>query len=234
MGSFANTVFSVLLGWMQGLISMIWSALTDENGGTFFEFIGNNWIKIAVILCIVGLVADFAVYFFRWAPYKVWRTFWRRLRGKRNGQADEPAGETAAETTYTFRGREERTERITPVRTEPEEPDLRRWEPDIPVMQETEETDDLERWRTDETDTAEPTVPAEITRAGYTVPADSPYRRPESRNRRRRLRINLLGDAEENEGEIHYYSPRPMIDQKEAYNAPVYPEKWTGNREQDS
>ena len=85
MGSFANTVFSILLGWLQGLISIIWSALTDKGGESFFQFIGDNWIKITLILCAVGLIADFAVYFFRWAPYKVWRTFWRHLKGRKDG-----------------------------------------------------------------------------------------------------------------------------------------------------
>ena len=56
MGSFANTVFSILLGWLQGLISIIWSALTDKGGESFFQFIGDNWIKITLILCAVGLI----------------------------------------------------------------------------------------------------------------------------------------------------------------------------------
>ena len=42
MGSFANTVFSLLLGWLRGLISLIWSALTAEGGETFFTFIEQN------------------------------------------------------------------------------------------------------------------------------------------------------------------------------------------------
>ena len=65
MGSFANTVFSILLGWMQSLISMIWSALTVRNENSFLHFIGKNWIIITVVLCAVGLLADFAVYLFR-------------------------------------------------------------------------------------------------------------------------------------------------------------------------
>ena len=98
---------------------------------------------------------------------------------------------------------------------------------------ENEETDDLHRWREDETEAGQPEVPAEITKAGYSVPADSPYRNPENCGRRRRFRVSLLGDSQD-DGEIHYYAPRPMIDQKDAYNAPVYPEKWTGSREEDS
>ena len=62
MGSFANTVFSLLLGWLRGLISLIWSALTAEGGETFFTFIEHNWIMIVLILCVLGLAADFAAF----------------------------------------------------------------------------------------------------------------------------------------------------------------------------
>ena len=221
MGSFANTVFSILLGWLQGLISMIWSAMTARDGNSFFQFLGNNWIKITVILCFAGLIADFAVYFFRWAPYKVWRTFWRHLKGGKteadSGQAPEPA----AEPEFVFRKDREQDPGYA-RRRKPQEPDF----------METEEPDELSRWREREPETEEEPVPVEITKAGYAVPADSPYRKPENRSRRRRFRINLLGDTEE-DSEIHYYSPRPMMDQKEAYHAPVYPEKWTGSRDQN-
>ena len=57
MGSFANTVFSILLGWLQGLISIIWSALTAKGGESFFQFIGDNWIKITLILWWNNIVA---------------------------------------------------------------------------------------------------------------------------------------------------------------------------------
>lgn len=214
MGSFANTVFSILLGWMQGLISAIWSAFTGKEGKSFFQFIGNNWIKIAVILCAVGAIVDFSVYFFRWQPYKVWRSFWRRLKNK---------GETPVEA-----GNEPQEEWKNDGADEPEERELsprRQAEPDT--------DDDLSRWKVSEKEMPEAEPEAEITKAGYTVPLDSPYRKPGSRPGRRRLRVNLLGDADE-EREIHYYAPRPIVDHREAYHAPVYPEGWKKNGEQNS
>ena len=214
MGSFAKTVFSILLGWMQGLISAIWSAFTGKEGKSFFQFIGNNWIKIAVILCAVGAIVDFSVYFFRWQPYKVWRSFWRRLKNK---------GETPVEA-----GNEPQEEWKNDGADEPEERELsprRQAEPDT--------DDDLSRWKVSEKEMPEAEPEAEITKAGYTVPLDSPYRKPGSRPGRRRLRVNLLGDADE-EGEIHYYAPRPIVDHREAYHAPVYPEGWKNNGEQNS
>ena len=99
MGSFANTVFSIMLGWLQALVSMIWSALTTKEGETLFQYIGNNWIAISVLVCAIGLIADFLVYFFRWAPYKVWRTFFRRLRGDSEGRINSPENEIQTDST---------------------------------------------------------------------------------------------------------------------------------------
>ena len=92
MGSFANTVFSLLLGWLQTVTSVIWSALTGKNSESFLQFIGKNWILIAAVLCIAGVVIDFLVYLFRWEPYKVWKSFWKKIRNHpaETGE-DEPA-----------------------------------------------------------------------------------------------------------------------------------------------
>ena len=223
MGRFANTVFSLLLGWLRGLISLIWSALTSEGGETFFTFIENNWILIAVILCVLGLAADFAVYFFRWQPYKVWQTFLRHVKGKQGDTV--PEGDT--ETSLQYSGK------VLPEMYISEYGYERRHNNGDYETGMAGGEDDLERWRSREAESDEISATAEITKAGYTVPADSSYRRPAENRRRRRLRVSLLGETED-DGEVHYFAPRPIIDQKEAYHAPVYPEKWTGSREQDS
>lgn len=227
MGSFANTLFRILLGWLQGLVSMIWSALTAKDGKSFLSFIGENWLLITLILCATGLIADFAVYLFRWKPYKVWQTFLRHLQGKLDER--DPEKDVVPDLYRDMKNISQNpeedfyTESVCPFRPDTEKS----------VRADTGTQDELERWRTSGTADEESAVPAEITKAGYTVPADSPYRRPAERNRRRRLRVSLLGEAE-NDGEVHFYAPRPIVDQKEAYHAPVYPEKWTGSREQDS
>ena len=65
MGSFANTLFTMMLGWVQSAASAVWSAFTTENGGGFFRWIGKNWMTVAVILClslVLSLVAGLLVY----------------------------------------------------------------------------------------------------------------------------------------------------------------------------
>ena len=80
MGSFANTLFRGMLGWLQGIVSAVWSAFTSEKGGSFFTWIGKYWILIAGLLCIIGLVSDLGVYIVRWKPYKVWKSFFSRKK----------------------------------------------------------------------------------------------------------------------------------------------------------
>ena len=187
--------------------------------------------KLIWIIGAVGLIADFAVYFFRWAPYKVWRTFFRHLKGRKEGTTQRDAEGEAVPVSLRRREYAPAGYFADPEEEETgyrEDPGSSRT-----AYSETGEPDELQRWRDGEQETVKSDIPSEITKAGYSVPADSPYRNPDSRGRRRRFRVSLLGDSRD-DGEIHYFAPRPMIDQKDAYNAPVYPEKWTGSREEDS
>ena len=82
MGSFANSLFKIMLGWLQTAVSAVWSAFTSENGSSVFNWIGKHWILLAGILCAVGLVTDLCVYIFRWKPYKVWKSFFSKTTGQ--------------------------------------------------------------------------------------------------------------------------------------------------------
>ena len=78
MGSFANSLFTLMLGWLQGAVSAIWSAFTNNNGASFLNWIGRHWILIAAILCAIGMAADLCVYILRWKPFRVWRSFFSK------------------------------------------------------------------------------------------------------------------------------------------------------------
>ena len=42
------------------------------------KWIGQHWIVLAAILCIIGLVVDLSVYIIRWKPFRVWRSFFNK------------------------------------------------------------------------------------------------------------------------------------------------------------
>ena len=236
MGSFANTLFTIMLGWVQAAASAIWSAFTTENGGSFLQWIGRNWIILAAVLCVIGMIIDFGIYLLRWRPVRVWKSFFRRLRhGKEETEEPDQPAETPTHAGTLFRNEEKPVQRFN--------------RPPLPAE---EEPADFSRWVQEKPEPAQEVVQKQpiITGAGYTVPADSPYRRPAAetlsepiteeqrtgeqetrpeimtqRKRRRRLIVgDLFTDPEE---ELYQYErPQQLIDKDKAYHQPVYPRKW--------
>jgi len=239
MGSFANSLFKFLLGWLQGAVAAVWSAFTSKDGSALFNWIGRYWMLIAGILCVIGLAADLCVYLFRWKPFRVWKSFFFRGRQDDDSGYGDQRPERPAEQGRAYTEPEQPTVRERPIRvgSETGEPDLSQWEPE-PVK--TEQA-------------VRPAgKPATVTNAGYVVPADSPYRRPEKRGpdtvrpvqeqeesegsvsltprRRRRISVSeLFSDPEEEMKEFD--APQQIIDSRRAYRDPVYPSGWKKNGE---
>ena len=188
MGSFANTLFTVLLGWFRGIVSSVWAAFTSEKGGGLLQWIGSHWILVAAVLCIIGLTADFAVYLFRWKPLHVWKSFFERRKtgnlpmesDSSDYPEDDPDQQSPGEYNRLFRTDAYQAFPDNPApRPEPHRPveaavsqrndavpvDFSRWLPE----DHAENEDQLKKQEEDS---------AFITPAGHYVPADSPYRRP--------------------------------------------------------
>lgn len=191
MDGFTNTVFSLMLGWLQMAVSMIWSGLTKQGGG-FLQWIGEHWLLLALILLGIGLAADLMVYLFRWEPFRVWRSFFKRLRHTGTSepesvsdseegaalpssaaeyndfeadsavkQAGEYSSESGSPAEYDFAVQPSGGRIHLPLE-EPEIPEISRW-----LQRESGEEAFL---------TAENSVGART--SGRVVPPDSPYRRP--------------------------------------------------------
>ena len=237
MGSLVNTLFRIMLSWLQGVVSSVWTALTSEKGGTFLDWIGNNWIPIAVILCVIGLAADLCVYLFRWKPLRVWKSFFNR-----RSQKDDPAYDDIQppfSENRSFVSKQPVVPRPEPKQEAQTVPDFSRWE--MPSETATEPAQ-------------QEILPPTVTGAGYVVPADSPYRRPkeeavlsdelpeeplsESRTEeetykpvpirtRRKRRLNVSDLFSNPEEELYDFdAPQQVIDSRKAYHEPVYPRDW--------
>ena len=244
MGSFANTVFRIMLSWLQGAVSAVWSAFTSEKGGSFLEWIGNNWIPIALVLCLIGLVADLGIYIVRWKPFRVWKSFFTRRKQRNDIQMEESLPvqkendipQSAEEVSVPAVNVWKHTQVVDAM-----SPDLSRWEDKSEEQPEEQRTEIL----------PQPTV----TGAGYVVPADSPYRRPKEvpvfanvqetasepeegmqpeeyyapatmRSRKRR-RLNVSDLFSNPEEEMYdFEAPQQLIDSRKAYHEPVYPRGW--------
>ena len=78
MGTFADSLFTVLMSWVRGLVNAIWALFTSDHT-TVLEFFGKNWLIIAVVIIAVGLVIDWLIWLLRWQPYHLWAQRARRL-----------------------------------------------------------------------------------------------------------------------------------------------------------
>ena len=94
MGSFANSVFTLLLGWVSGMARFLWDLVSGGSGGALWKWITDHWILLAGILCLAGIVIDLMVYIFRWEPFRMWRNPWSRRAQERrmNRDAEENDG----------------------------------------------------------------------------------------------------------------------------------------------
>lgn len=82
MGGFASSAFSVMLAWVRTAAAWLWNLTSGDTGSGFLVWIGAHWKLLAIALCVIGLAIDWAVYLLRWKPYRVWASFFRRLRGE--------------------------------------------------------------------------------------------------------------------------------------------------------
>ena len=80
MGSFANTLFSVLLGWVQRAVAWLWSLAGTDGASGLLGWVLDNWLLLAAGLCLLGVAVDLCVYIIRWQPYRVWRFFAKKNR----------------------------------------------------------------------------------------------------------------------------------------------------------
>lgn len=100
MGNFANTLFSVLLGWVQSAAAWLWSLIASDGGGGLMGWVLDNWLALAIGLCLLGLVVDGVVYLIRWQPYRVWRSNLRRSGAEASPEATPAPAEEPLQWVY--------------------------------------------------------------------------------------------------------------------------------------
>ncbi len=235
MGSLANSLFQFFLGWIRILISSLWESVTTSSRGSLLGWIGDHWIVLLISICVIGAVTDLVVYLFRWRPYRVWKSFFRRIRKRR--EEKKTAGsekDVLSEEAYEASDVSEVSFRQNMIRDENDE------------MMPPEAEEEPRAWTWDEPDSGRknPSVTAE--EPGIQTAYAMGARAPESgedpgvtarfeqaiRPRRRRARMKDLFNEERTEPE--YTAPQELIDRREAYHSPVYPRSWKGNNNTES
>jgi len=96
MNGLTDAILSALLSWIRVLISNLWNIISSEDGGAVYQFLSAHWMKILLVLLIVGYAADRIIYFIRWRPHYVWLSRLNRLR-KQPAESEFPQQEWAQE-----------------------------------------------------------------------------------------------------------------------------------------
>lgn len=70
---YADTFIRNMLGWVRWIGNQATSAFqSGSGGGGFFPWFASNWLKILIVLVILGIVIDWVIWMVRWRPYWLW------------------------------------------------------------------------------------------------------------------------------------------------------------------
>jgi len=74
--AFTDSFIKGMLGWIRWIASSIanlFQSGSSTSGSTsFLSWFAGNWVKILLILIVIGVVVDWIVWLARWRPYWVW------------------------------------------------------------------------------------------------------------------------------------------------------------------
>ena len=242
MGSFANSIFNLLLGWVRAAARSLWALIAGE-GGNFFAWMGENWLALTVAICVVCTVVDMIIHVIRWRPHKVWASFLRRITGQEKWQKQRAVRTRPAPDVQPEPPVSESEVIPQPVQTAEDQEAYRsrfaRPVQEQGVYQRLPEMDRLQYQQ------LPPEKPETVSGpAGYPQPAkaesvvntgsgmqpdaaESLQRESISgqmRQRMSQLQKNL--GITEDESALEYHPAPPVFDEKEMYHAPVYPPNW--------
>ena len=86
---YANAIVNAMLGWLKGLASWVLRLFNLSGGFSPLKFLADNWLKLLIVLRVVGVVMDLLIWLIRWRPHWVWFRKKRVIINDKNFFADE-------------------------------------------------------------------------------------------------------------------------------------------------
>lgn len=70
---YTNAVVNIMLGWLKGLANWALKLFNlAGSGGNPLLWLSENWLKLLIVLMVIGVGLDWLVWMIRWRPYWVW------------------------------------------------------------------------------------------------------------------------------------------------------------------
>ena len=76
----ANSILTVVFGWVPSFVSSVWDWFSGKGNSGIFAWFAEHWKAFVLGIAILALVVDLVIYLIRWRPYRVWISFFRRIR----------------------------------------------------------------------------------------------------------------------------------------------------------
>ena len=95
---YANAIVNAMLGWLKGLASWVLRLFNLSGGFSPLKFLADNWLKLLIVLLVLGVVLDLLVWLIRWRPHWVWFRKKRVIINDKNFFADERYADSRRET----------------------------------------------------------------------------------------------------------------------------------------
>ena len=70
---YSNAIVNAMLGWLKALANWVLKLFNlAGSGGNPLLWLSENWLKLLIVLLILGVAMDWLVWMIRWRPYWIW------------------------------------------------------------------------------------------------------------------------------------------------------------------
>lgn len=74
MSAYSSAIVDKMLGWLKGFANwvLLLFHLAGSSGTSPLLWLSQNWLRLLILLLILGVAGDIVVWLVRWRPYWVW------------------------------------------------------------------------------------------------------------------------------------------------------------------
>lgn len=69
---YVNAIVNATLGWLKAVASWVLKLFNLAGGANPLGWLSHNWLKLLILLMIIGVGMDILVWLLRWRPHWVW------------------------------------------------------------------------------------------------------------------------------------------------------------------
>lgn len=219
MNAFADTLLSMMFGWLRRLVESIFSSASSGSFSSFLSWLGDHWFWLVAVLCVVCLVLDYFIWLIRWKPYVIWRNKLRRLFGRRDRTPSDPVFDQGYDTGVDL---DMDDMEAAPV------PEYAAWQPEYEMPVQPQQPAPLPQFvqEVEPVYTAAEASDPQLEEFIY-LPPETTVRNRRSRRyeKKKSLLSGLLSGNQEEESEMIDGLP-PVVNKEDAFHAPVFPDQY--------